>query len=272
MRGLIDTHAHLTFPDFKEDLDAILDRCKVAGIEKIICIGTTLESSKAALSLAQRYEQIYATVGIHPCSVEESEETTLAQLELLLNQPKVAALGECGLDYHHLPAQRMGQSNLNYADQLLQIKNKQAHYFIKQCELAAQYHLNVVVHERDSWADTLTIIKPFTNRLKAVFHCFGGTCERAAELQVFGHYVSFTGIITFKKSDALRAMIKTLPSGSYMVETDCPYLAPTPFRGKRCEPSHVKLVADTIAQLRPQSEESLREELWETSHQFFRLD
>jgi len=272
MTSLIDTHAHLDFPDFTQDLESVLERAKQVGVKKIISIGTCLESSLAALQLADRYPEVYAAVGIHPCNVEEESADALTKLEPLLSHPKVAALGECGLDYHHLPSRLDQESDLDYSARWQTLKEKQASFFRKQLELAASHHLNVVVHQRDSWDDTLTLLQPFSHQLKAVFHCFGGSPAQAQEIIAMGHLVSFTGIVTFKNAVLVRESIRSLTSGTFMVETDCPYLAPVPHRGKRCEPSHVELVAETIGQVRQQTQENLRAELWQTTHAFFRLE
>jgi TatD DNase family protein len=271
MKGWIDTHAHLDFPEFEQDLEGVLSRAQSAGVEKIISIGTCLESSRAALLLAQRYPQIYAVVGIHPCDVWEESPQSLAQLPELLTHPRVAAVGECGLDYHHLPPRLEQENDQSYHIRWSEMKLKQAAFFRQQLEWAAEHSLNVVIHQRDSWEDTLSILKEFSGRLQAVFHCFGGSQDQAKEVLSLGHLVSFTGILTFKKADLVRETARSLPSGRFMIETDCPYLAPVPNRGRRCEPSDVSHVAITLARERKISPEALAEELWETSHSFFRL-
>jgi TatD DNase family protein len=271
MKGLIDTHAHLDFPDFKNDLEDILQRARQSEVEKIISIGTCLDSSRTALTLSDKYPQIYAAVGIHPCYVEEAPTRSLEELPALLH-PKVAAIGECGLDYHHLPVRLASESDQDYDSRWKALKSKQAFFFRKQLEMAAQKRLNVVVHQRDSWDDTLAILKEFTGQLKAVFHCFGGSPAQAAEVLALGHLVSFTGIISFKNAGLLRETARSLPKGSFMIETDCPYLAPVPHRGKRCEPAYVRQVAEVLCTERQMTQEDLREELWQTSHSFFRLD
>lgn len=271
MKGLVDTHAHLDFPDFEHDLPHILDRAAKAGVEKIITIGTGLKSSLSAIHLAERYPQIYAAIGIHPGNVEEESEETLAQLEPFLGHPKVAAVGECGTDYHYLSERSENESPEDHQQRVGQIKNKQSFFFRAQLEMAARHGLNIIVHQRDSWEDTVRILGGYTGRLKAVFHCFGGSHEQAAELFRLGHLVSFTGIITFKNAEVVRQTARSLPPGSYMIETDCPYLAPVPFRGKRCEPAYVAGIASRLSEERKIEEEELREELWRTSHTFFRL-
>jgi TatD DNase family protein len=172
----------------------------------------------------------------------------------LLDHPEVVVLGETGLDYHRQPdppEERSARSRWEAN------RERQAFFFRQQLNLAIEFGLNVVVHQRSSWADTLAILRPFSGRLDAVFHCFGGTLAQAEELLELGFKVSFTGIVTFKNATNVQETAAKLPAGSFFLETDCPFLAPAPHRGKRCEPSHTRLIAERIAGLRGESLEVL---------------
>ena len=281
---LIDTHSHLDFPDFDADRADIIQRATEAGVTRIISIGTTLQTSRAALALADTFPQIYATVGLHPSEVQEAPESAVDELAQLARHPKVVAIGECGLDYHRLPSRSStalaatsstmgevfpGREELELAD--ADLKNRQSIFFQQQLDLALELKLNVVIHQRDSWADTLTTLKPYSGRLQAVFHCFSGTSAQAQELFSLGHSISLTGIVTFKNARELHSCVQQIPTGSFFLETDCPYLAPEPHRGKRCEPAYTRQIAEKVAALRNQSIEEISRETSLAAEQFFRL-
>jgi TatD DNase family protein len=268
---LIDTHAHLDFPDFSNELPDLLQRAQAAGVERIITIGTGLESSHRAIALAEQYQNIYAAIGVHPCNANDEADDALEKMEPLLAHPKVVAIGECGLDYYHLPDRGEAETDADYNSRLAPWKARQKLFFQRQLELAAKHQLNVVIHQRHSWDDTLEILLPFSGQLHAVFHCFGETQERANQLLQHNHLVSFTGIITFKNGEQIRQVAKALPKGTFMVETDCPYLAPVPHRGKRCEPAFVRRTAETVAELRGLSLADLCQETAQTAATFFRF-
>ena len=281
---LIDTHSHLDFPDFDADRPNIIQRAFDAGVTRLISIGTTLQTSRAALALADAYPQVYATVGIHPSEAKKESNSAIEELAQLARNPKVVAIGECGLDYHRLPSQSStpfassasvtgtihpGSEELLLAD--ADERNCQAIFFQQQLDLAAQLRLNVVIHQRDSWEDTITTLKPYTGRLQAVFHCFSGTLSQAQQLIDMGHSVSFTGIVTFKNAKELHSCVQKIPAGSFFLETDCPYLSPEPHRGKRCEPAFTRLVAEKVAFLRGQSLKEIARETSLAAEKFFRL-
>ena len=281
---LIDTHSHLDFPDFDADRPNIIQRAFDAGVTRLISIGTTLQTSRAALALADAYPQVYATVGIHPSEAKKESNSAIEELAQLARNPKVVAIGECGLDYHRLPSQSStpfassasvtgtihpGSEELLLAD--ADERNCQAIFFQQQLDLAAQLRLNVVIHQRDSWEDTITTLKPYTGRLQAVFHCFSGTLSQAQQLIDMGHSVSFTGIVTFKNAKELHSCVQKIPAGSFFLETDCPYLSPEPHRGKRCEPAYTRWVAEKVASLRGQSLKEIARETTLAAEKFFRL-
>ena len=281
---LIDTHTHLDFPDFASDRDAVIRRAVDAGVTRMIAIGTNLDTSRAALALADRHPEVYATIGIHPNEATEVPDDAVAQLEKLATHPKVAAIGECGFDYHSLPSSKEaaftnvtaaigttapGTESAALAD--ADVKNRQSIFFQEQLDLAAKLGLNVVIHQRDSWKDTLHTLKPYTGRLKGVFHCFSGDPEQACHLLELGHALSFTGIVTFKNAKTVQEVARRVPLGSFFLETDCPYLAPDPDRGQRCEPAHTRRVAEKIASLRGLSLEETARATTQAAEKFFRL-
>jgi len=284
---LVETHAHLDYPDFAADFDDVLRRATEAGVTRIITIGTSVESSRRAVELAEKYPNIFAVIGVHPTYVEESGEDVITPLRDLANSSRVVAIGETGLDYHRLPSvelakekptQVYSQAFQTSTEEQLEAglhdgayKSKQASLFEQQLDLAAELGLNVVIHQRDAWDDTLQILRPYSGKVRGVFHCFGGTRAQADEVLALGHLVSFTGIVTFKNGVAVREIAAQLSLGDFMVETDCPYLAPVPFRGKRCEPAHTRLVADSIAAARGISVEELARATTQTAETFFRF-
>jgi TatD DNase family protein len=275
---LTDTHAHLDFPDFADDLPAILERAEAAGIKRMISIGTSIAASGRAVALAERFSQVWAVIGIHPTSAVEAGEDSVAELRRLARTSKIAAIGETGLDYHWLPgavARREGRwtegNAAAFTAEDAAEKECQARVFREQLDLAAELGLNVVIHQRNAWDDTLAIVREYGPRIRCVYHCFGETPERARALFDLGHYVSFTGIITFKNAAAVQASAQAAPADRFMLETDCPYLAPVPFRGKRCEPAYVRQIAECVASLRGQSLPDLAAQTEATAETFFRL-
>jgi len=283
--SLIDTHAHLDYPDFQPDLEGVIARAANAGVTRIISIGTGIESSRRAVALAERFSGIFAVVGIHPCNVAEEGLDFLPALRELALHPKVVAIGETGIDYYHVP-EELKFSPLSSVDSALLAqsgadqerliaegiwKNAQADAFAMQLDLAVELGLNVVIHQRSSWNDTLDILRPYTGKVRGVFHCFGGTPEEATEVRELGHLVSFTGIISFKNAEQVRQTAAAVPSDGYMVETDCPYLAPVPHRGKRAEPAHTRIVAEKIAEVRGVSLEEVANATTRTAEAFFRF-
>jgi TatD DNase family protein len=259
---LIDTHAHLDYPDYDPDRAEVIARAKDAGVTEIISIGTRIDSSTRAVELAENFPNIWATVGIHPGEAESAPDDTIERLRALAQSSRVVALGEIGLDYHFLPE--------NPAE-VAAIKQRQARLFRQQLDLAAELGLNAVIHQRDSWDDTLAILRDYTGRVRGVFHCFGGTLDQAREVLALGHLVSFTGIVTFKNARQVQATAQNVDLTGFMVETDCPYLAPAPDRGKRCEPAHTRRVAEQIAQLRNLSVEEIGARTTQTAREFFRF-
>ncbi len=261
---LTDTHAHLDFPQLSADLSGVLRRAGEAGVCRIITIGTSAASSRRSLAIAQENAGVFCAVGVHPNNVSEEPAGYLDGLRELAKSPLVVALGEMGLDYHYLPTTRGGSALDDVAE-----KAAQAVAFRAQLDLAVDLAMPVIVHERDSWAETLAILREYTGRVRAVFHCFGKSPEHARQLVALGHTVSFTGIVTFKNAAEAQAAAKEMPA--IFVETDSPYLAPAPHRGKPCEPAFVRHTAEYIAALRGISLEQFAAETEDAANRFFRF-
>ena len=284
---LVETHAHLDYLDFVHDLDSVLRRATEAGVTRVVTIGTSIESSRRAIDLAERYPAVYATVGVHPTYVQEAEEDVFTPLRELAKHPRVVAIGETGLDYHRLPSEEVAKEKQvqvmtalrTETDEEIEAqirdgayKSKQVSLFEQQLDLAVELGLNSVIHQRDAWEDTLKVMQPYTGKLRGVLHCFGGSLDQANEVLDLDHLVSFTGIVTFKNGAAVREVAAQIPLWKFMVETDCPYLAPVPFRGKRCEPAHTRIVAETIASARQVPLEEIAEATTETAEKFFKFN
>ena len=265
MTNFYDTHAHLDYPDYAPDLAAVLERAQTAGITKVISIGTDLESSARAVQLAEQFPGVFAAVGWHPTNVLEAPEDIRPALRELAKHPKVVALGETGLDYHHLPSEK---PELTAADDD-QYKRKQAAIFQQQMEVAAEFGLNCVIHQRTALEDTLTQMQPFVGKVRGVFHCFVDNPETMRRIVAMGSMVSFTGIVTFKNAQTVKETVAAVPMDQLMLETDCPYLAPVPYRGKRCEPGYVKEISVLVAQLKGCTLEELSAATCATAHKFF---
>ena len=211
----------------------------------------------------------------------------ITPLRELAKNLRVVAIGEIGLDYHRLPSLEAARQkhiqvfNALQSETAEQIeariedgayKSKQAELFEQLLDLAVELRLNVVIHQRDAWDDTLEILRDYGRQVSGVFHCFGGTLDQANEVIDLGHLVSFTGIVTFKNGKQVREVAARVPLDKFMVETDCPYLAPVPFRGKRCEPAHTRIVAETIAAARGISLKDVAEMTTQTAEEFFRFN
>lgn len=230
----VDTHAHLFFENYKDDIDVVLNRAKENDIDFVIVPATDLKTAKESIALAEKYQQVYSTVGIHPHDTKEWNDSLIAQIEELARHPKVVAIGEIGLDYYY-----------DFSP-----KDKQIKAFKAQLDLAVKLQLPVVIHNRDSDEDMMDIVQSYCGTgLKAQFHCFNGSIEDALEYMKMNHFISFTGNITYKKSDSLRETLSKIDLNHLMLETDSPFMTPVPHRGKRNEPSFVKIVAQQVAEV-----------------------
>src|SRR5665213_282548 len=264
MVTFFDTHAHLDYPDYEKDFSEVLARARAAGIVKMISIGTSLESSQRAVQLAGKFPAIYAAVGWHPSEALAAPADLRPALRELARHPKVVAIGETGLDYYRLPSSQNGS-----AEDDAQCKKRQAEIFWQQLEVAVEFGLNCIIHQRAAFDDTLSQFKPFAGKVRGVFHCFGESVARLQQILEIGSIVSYTGTVTFKIGQNIRDAVAATQLDRFMLETDCPYLAPVPHRGKRGEPSFVKEISETIAQVKMISLNELSAATCRTAHEFF---
>jgi len=266
MATFYDTHAHLDWPDFSGEVPELIARAAAAGITKIISIGTDLESTKRAIDLTERFPNVFAVAGWHPSEALDAPADLRPALRDLAKHPKVVALGETGLDYHRLPSQKPGFTTKDDEH----YKERQAELFRQHLEVAAEVGLNCVIHQRDALEDTLAILQQFANRVRGVFHCFANDAATAQRILALNSLVSFTGILTFKNGQNIRDALTATPMGHFMLETDSPFLAPMPYRGKRCEPAYVKEISEVAAQVKQCSLEELSRATCATAESFFR--
>jgi TatD DNase family protein len=254
MSLLIDSHCHLDFPDFAADLDAIMERAAAAEIARVVSISTRLRQFDQLLAIVERFENVFASIGTHPHYAHEEPDVAVEELIERSRHPKVVAIGEAGLDYHYEYSPR----------------DVQEIGFRRHIAAARATGLPLVIHAREADADIARILEEESAKgaFQAVLHCFTGSRELALRTIDLGFYVGFTGILTFKKSEELRAIAAELPADRILVETDAPYLAPGKFRGKRNEPSYVTETARTLAATRGVTFEEIARQ---TTENFFRL-
>ena len=265
MAEFYDTHAHLDYPDFADELPQLVERAAAAGITRLVSIGTDLESSAKAVTLAERFPGVFAVVGWHPNDAVRAPRDFRAELRELAKHPKVVAIGETGLDYFRLPSASGGS-----AAEDAHVKARQAEVFQQQLEVAAEVGLNLVIHTRgECFEETLAMLQPFASRVRGVFHCFVGTPEQMRRVLAMNSLVSFTGILTFKNAQSVRDTLAATPLGSFMLETDAPFLAPVPYRGKRCESAYVQDIAAAVAAVKSCTLEELSAATCATAREFF---
>jgi TatD DNase family protein len=258
----IDTHAHLDFPEYKNEVPAVLGRAKEAGVGNIINVGVDLETSKHSIDLARRYPEVYASVGLHPHSALDLDIETPGQLLTMASHDKVVAIGEIGLDYYYL------KRSSKYAN--CPKREEQIFCFEQMLDLALETKLPTIIHTREADADILAILKTYQGGIRAVVHCFSGNYEFAEKILDMGFAISVTGIITFKNVDPdLIDAIKRVPLGSIMIETDSPYMTPEPNRGKRNEPKDVVEVAKRLAEIKGLPLEEVEQETTKKAKKFF---
>lgn len=251
---MIDTHAHLTDERFHEDVDDVIARALAAGVETTVSVSTTLPAALRAIELAERHPSIYATVGIHPHSSSAATDADLAQAAELAGHPRVVAVGEAGLDYHY-----------DFAPRGIQID-----IFRKQLELGKRLDLPVVVHAREADDDVAALLREAGPESRGVLHCFSSGASLLDTALGLGWYISFAGMITFKRYDSVD-LLRAVPPERLLVETDSPYLAPVPFRGKRNEPAYVARVVARAAELRGEDPEELAGVTAANARAFYRL-
>ena len=251
---LIDSHCHLDFPDFEGDLDAVITRARAAGIARLVTISTRVRRHAGVLAIAERYPEVYCSVGTHPHYAHEELDIAAAELVAMTRHPKVVAIGEAGLDYHYDNSPRLAQER----------------GFRNHIAAARATGLPLVIHSREADDDTAQILEQETAKgaFPAVLHCYTGGRDLAQRAIALGLFISFTGILTFKSSDELRSIAAGLPADRILVETDAPYLAPGPHRGKRNEPAFVVETARVLAEARGVAPGEIARQ---TTENFFRL-
>lgn len=249
--GIFDTHAHYFKEDFGGELEQLLADLPSRNVERVLAIGCDIASSKEEIALAERYGYIYAAAGIHPEHAADVPENWEIRLEALLKHKKVVALGEIGLDYHYPEPP----------------KNVQREVFVKQLEIAKRLDMPTIIHSRDACADTLDILRKYKPR--GVLHCFSGSAETAREVVKLGMYIGFTGVLTFKNSKKARAACEAVPIDRLLLETDCPYMAPVPHRGERCDSSMIAFTAAAMAEIKGVSADEMIEIARENGERLF---
>ncbi len=251
----IDTHCHLNFTDFDADRSLVIDNAVTQGIVSIIDVGTNVDSSRCAIELAYQYEQINAVVGIHPSEVKYADSNTMKKIANLAEESKVVGIGETGLDFY-------------YTKDFMQ---KQKDFLVMHIQLAGMLNLPLIVHQRNSRDEIIEIFEKEKLPEKVVFHCFGGDNLLAEYCKIKGFYISFTGIITFKRSDDIKNICMNYPDDRIMAETDAPFLSPVPFRGKRNEPSRVRYVVEQMSDVKKQDVKNFCEKICSNSKRFFNI-
>jgi TatD DNase family protein len=251
---LVDSHCHLDFPDFAPERDAVVARARAVGIGRMLTISTRVKRRAEIIEIVEKYDDVFGTIGTHPHHVDEEMDVRAADLIGAARHPKIVAIGEAGLDYHYDTGPR----------------DNQARSFRQHIAASRETGLPLVIHSRDCDADMAAILHEEAGKgaFTAVLHCFTGGRDLAFTAIELGHYVGFTGILTFKNSTALRDVAKALPADRILVETDSPYLAPVPYRGKRCEPAYVIETAKVLADIRGVTFEQIARQ---TTENFFRL-
>ncbi|WP_057915381.1 TatD family hydrolase [Peribacillus muralis] len=254
---LFDTHVHVNADQFNEDLEEVIERAKEAGVNNMVVVGFDRPTIKRAMELVETYDFMYAAVGWHPVDAIDMTEDDLRWIEELSSHPKVVAIGEMGLDYHWDKSP----------------KEVQVEVFRKQIRLAKKVGLPIVIHNREATADIVRILKEEeASSVGGIMHCFSGSAETALECINMNFYISLGGPVTFKNAKKPKEVAAAVPLDRLLIETDCPYLAPHPFRGKRNEPSYVKLVAEQIAEIKQLTIEEVSQATTENAKKLFGIN
>lgn len=256
-RLLFDTHVHLNAEQYKEDIEEVIERAQEAGVENMVVVGFDRPTIEKALELIEKYDFLYASVGWHPVDAIDMKEEDLTWLEELAGHPKVVALGEMGLDYHWDKSP----------------KDIQKEVFRQQIQLAKKVKLPIIIHNREATQDIVEILKEEgAEEVGGIMHCFSGSVETARECIDMNFYISLGGPVTFKNAKKPKEVAADIPLDKLLIETDCPYLAPHPYRGKRNEPAYVKLVAEQIAELKGIDYEEIAQATTENARKLFRIE
>lgn len=253
---IFDTHAHYDDEAFNEDRDTLLQNMKQSGVDRIVNIGANMQTSRNTVELTGCYDFIYGAVGVHPSDVYDMTEADIETLREWSRLDKILAIGEIGLDYHYPDTD----------------KEMQQKWFIRQLQLAREEKLPVVIHSRDAAADTLAIMQEHGRELGGVIHCFSYTKEMAAEYLKLGYYIGIGGVLTFKNAKKLVEAVEMIPLERLVLETDAPYLAPDPYRGKRNESSYLTYVAQKLAQIKGVTYEEVVEQTTKNAQDMYRME
>ncbi len=250
----IDTHVHLNNPLFKGDVKQTIDTARRVGVKKMLVIGYDHQTNKDAITIAEQYDDVYASVGFHPTQAKDISDDDFSTLEQLLSHPRVRAVGECGLDFY------WDKTHVN----------KQIEVFEKQIKLAQKHHLPLVVHMREATLKTLEVLQEYAP-LKGVMHCYSGSLEMATSFIDIGMHISLGGPVTFKNAKVPKTVAQWVPEHRLLIETDAPYLAPHPYRGKQNTPAYLPLIAEAIAALRDTDVEHVGRITSSNANQLFNL-
>lgn len=251
----VDTHSHIYFDSYDKDRDKLINSFEDEGLDFVVSVGIDMESSKKSVSLADEYNSIYATVGFHPSESDGVGTAEIDAMKKLCENKKVIAVGEIGLDYYR-----------NYKPVDVMKKG-----FEKQLELAQELHKPVVIHDRDAHKDVYDRLRSFKGSVKGIMHAYSGDYDLAKKYLDLGYYISITGVVTFKKADILRDVVRKVPVDLLLSETDCPFLTPEPYRGKRNQPAYVKYVVHRIAKITGLQADDVAETLVDNAYKAFEI-
>ena len=254
---IFDSHAHYDDKQFEEDRHELLSSMGEKNVGKIVNVGASIVGSKRTLELAEKYDFVYAAIGVHPSDIECLDEVGMQWLRQAAEHPKVAAIGEIGLDY--------------YWEKESEVREQQKEWFRRQLQLAREVNLPVIIHSRDAAADTMEIMKKDAQGISGVIHCFSYSKEIAREYVKMGYYIGVGGVITFKNGKKLRETVEEIQLESIVIETDCPYLAPEPYRGKRNSSERLSYVVEEIARIKGVTVEEVEKVTFENAMRLYRL-
>lgn len=254
---IFETHAHYDDAQFNEDRDALIASLPAKGIGRVINVGSSIDTSKTSLALAEKYDMIYAAVGVHPSDIDCLNEKSYEWLRNQTEWDKTVAIGEIGLDY--------------YWDKEPEVQANQRYWFVQQMKLAKETGLPVIIHSRDAAEDTVKLMKDINAReIPGVIHCYSYSAEMAQEFVKMGYYIGVGGVVTFKNAKKLKETVEQIPLSSILLETDCPYMAPEPHRGTRNDSTNIPYVVAQIAERKGVSEEEVMDVTWQNAMNLFR--
>lgn len=250
---IFETHAHYDDDSFDADREELICTLPEKGVQRIINVGASIESTKTTIALAEKYDYVYAAVGVHPSDIDGLNEESFAWLREQTKNAKTVAIGEIGLDY--------------YWDKEEEVQEQQRYWFKRQLELATECQLPVIIHSRDAAEDTMHILKEHT--LPGVIHCYSYSSEMAKEFVKMGYYIGVGGVVTFKNAKKLKETVQEIPLERILLETDCPYMAPEPHRGKRNDSSYIPYIVEKIAELKGVSTKEVERVTWDNAMRLF---